>query len=45
MSSEGYTSLGVREDTRDRVRDLCEKRRMTTDQLLRDLLDGADKNG
>lgn len=45
MPSEDYTTLGVRKDTRDRVRRVCERRRMTTDQLVRALLENTENDG
>ena len=45
MPSEDYTTLGVRKDTRNRVRVVCERRNVTTDRLLRDLLDDDENDG
>lgn len=43
MSSEvEYTTLGVTTAVRDRARTEADRRGMTYDQLLRELLDGAE---
>jgi predicted DNA binding CopG/RHH family protein len=43
MSSE-YATLGVSEEVRDRAREEADRRGVTYDRLLRDLLDDAEND-
>jgi len=44
VDSTGYTTVSIKPDTRERIRELRHRRDTTTDELLKSLLDGADED-